>query len=77
MFLDINRAVQTKVISTPSIHQTGQMSNLELEVTPATSVGLHPCVLVMVTLFQQRALVSYRVDYSVEGFGSGPRLSRF
>src|ERR1044072_2185519 len=48
------------------VHQTGQMSTMGLEVSPISPAGLHPCVLVMFALFQQRALVSRRVVWNMD-----------
>ena len=53
------------------VHQTGQMSTMGLEVLPISLAGLHPCVLVMFALFQQRALVSRRVVWIMDGFNNG------
>ena len=53
------------------VHQAGQMSTMGLEVSPISPAGLHPCVLVMFALFQQRALVSHRVVWSMDGFANG------
>ena len=53
------------------VHQTGQMSTMGLEVSPISPAGLHPCVLVMFALFQQRALVSRGVVWIIDGFDNG------
>ena len=53
------------------VHQTGQMSTMGLEVSPISPAELHPCVLVMFALFQQRALVSREVVWIMDGFDNG------
>ena len=47
------------------------MSTMGLEVSPISPAGLHPCVLVMFALFQQRALVSREVVWIMDGFDNG------
>jgi len=47
------------------------MSTMGLEVSPISPAELHPCVLVMFALFQQRALVSRGVVWIMDGFDNG------
>jgi hypothetical protein len=51
------------------------LSTLGLEVSPISPMGLHPCVLVIFVLFQQRALVSRGVISVMDGFDNGQEKS--